>query len=207
MNTDIALESLPRLTGEMTYTDYRRMIDNLLAENKTTGENHSEMMVDYTKMNVTRMNRIDKHVKLTDELAGFAASLERPQTWVVLTEAWCGDAAQIVPVMHKISESANGQINLKLVLRDQNLELMDHFLTNGGRSIPKLIVRDAETDELLFDWGPRPAPAQQLVTELKQKETPFKEAAEELHKWYAKDKTMTTQDELLTRLKTFTSEP
>ncbi len=207
MSTDSVENKAVQQTGEMNYQEYRAMTDALLAEKKTTGENHSEMMVNYTKMNVTRMRRIDKQVKLIDELAGFAASLERPQKWVVITEAWCGDAAQIVPVFNQVAESSAGKIELRFVLRDLHTELMDEFLTNGGRSIPKLIVYDAETGELLFDWGPRPAAAQKLYMDLKASDTPFTEASEKLHKWYADDKTLSTQEELLRRLMTFTSEP
>lgn len=195
------------ITGEMTYDDYRGMTDALLAAGKTTGNNHSEMMLNYTKMNVTRMKRIDKHIALNEELAGFVASLERPQKWVVLTEPWCGDAAQIVPVFQKIADASEGNIRLVLLLRDHHEELMNQYLTNGGKSIPKLIVYDAETGEELFNWGPRPAAAQKLFLELKTAQAPFQELAEKLHKWYADDKTVSTQAELLRYLIMFTSEP
>ena len=195
------------ITGEMTYDDYRGMTDALLAAGKTTGNNHSEMMLNYTKMNVTRMKRIDKYIALNEELAGFVASLERPQKWVVLTEPWCGDAAQIVPVFQKIADASEGNIRLVLLLRDHHEELMNQYLTNGGKSIPKLIVYDAETGEELFNWGPRPAAAQKLFLELKTAQAPFQELAEKLHKWYADDKTVSTQAELLRYLIMFTSEP
>ncbi|MCC5932739.1 MAG: thioredoxin family protein [Balneolales bacterium] len=195
------------ISGEMSYDTYREMTDALLAAGKTTGSNHSEMMINYTKMNVTRMKRIDKHIALNTELAGFAAALERPQRWVVLTEPWCGDAAQILPVFNKVAEASNGYIELVLLLRDHHEELMNRYLTNGGKSIPKLIVSDRETGEELFNWGPRPAAAQKLFLELKTAQAPFTELAEKLHKWYADDKTASTQAELLRFLMMFTSEP
>lgn len=185
-----------QITGEMSYQEYRDMIDALLKEGKTTGENHSEMMVNYTKMNATRMKRIDKHTGLSEELRRIAEHLSRPQKWTVLTEGWCGDAAQIVPVFHKVAEAAGPAIELKFVLRDLHLDLMDQHLTNGGRSIPKLIAEDAETGEQLFTWGPRPAEAQKLYLHLKETKAPFKEAAEKLHKWYADNKTRDTQQAL-----------
>ena len=193
------------IEGEMSYREYRDMIDALLKEGKTTGENHSEAMVNYAKMNATRMRRIDKHVALSPELHDITTSLKRPQKWTVITEGWCGDAAQIVPVLHKAAEAAGEDVELKLVLRDLHLELMDQYLTNGGRSIPKLIVGDAETGEELFSWGPRPAEAQKLYTHLKETKAPFKEAAEKLHKWYADNKTRDTQQELIALLKPYTN--
>lgn len=108
-------------------------------------------MLKHTKMNVTRMNRLDKRASIAPELVDKIKSLP-PQTWTVITEAWCGDAAQNLPWIKKMSD-INPDINLNVVLRDENLELMDQFLTNGGRSIPKLIISNAE-DEVIHDWGP-----------------------------------------------------
>ncbi len=186
--------------GSMTYESYRKMTEDLLAQNKTTGENQSEEMIHYTKMNVTRMRRIDKHIPLSDELKEVLDQIKKPQRWTVLTEPWCGDAAQIVPVFNKIAEECP-QITLDILLRDENLELMDQYLTNGGRSIPKLIVTDEESGDEIFNWGPRPASAQKLVIELKESGLPLMEMATQLHTWYAKNKTEDTQAELVTELK------
>ncbi|OJJ21666.1 thioredoxin family protein [marine bacterium AO1-C] len=186
------------------YAEYREMIDQLLDENKTTGDNHSESMIHYTKMNVQRMKRLDKTVKLTEETLENVAQIERPQTWVVITEGWCGDAAQIVPVLEKIANSSD-KIDLKLILRDENPEVMDAYLTDGARSIPKLVALDSETLEEIGTWGPRPTPAHDMVLEYKEtKESTgesYLEFATRLHKWYAKDKTQTTQQELNDTLK------
>lgn len=182
-----------------TYAAYRTMIDQLLSENKTTGDNHSEAMIHYTKMNAQRMKRIDKTAKLTDETLANIARIERPQTWVVITEGWCGDAAQIVPVLEKIANTSD-KVDLKLILRDENPEVMDAYLTDGARSIPKLVALDSETLEEIGTWGPRPTPAHEMVMEYKKtKETTgesYLDFATRLHKWYAKDKTQTTQQEL-----------
>lgn len=183
------------LNASFGYKEYRAMIDDLLAQGKTTGDNHSEAMIHYTKMNVTRMNRLDKTTELIPELSQALIKLEKPQIWLVLTEAWCGDAAQIIPVISKMAE-ASPHISLNLLLRDEHPELMDAYLTNGGKSIPKLIALDAETLTEYFNWGPRPADAQELFVELKQKyPTDYMKLAEELHLWYAKNKTQSTQKE------------
>lgn len=175
------------LAKAMTYTQYRGLIDQLLAEHKTTGTNHSEEMVAYTRMNAQRMRRVEKTTVLDDELVDLMLSVQNKMIWVILTEAWCGDAAQTVPAIVKIAE-ASPLIEVKLLLRDENLEVMDAYLTNGGRSIPKLIVLDAETMEELGTWGPRPALAQELFLEMKAKEVPYQEFVEQLHGWYGKDR-------------------
>lgn len=182
------------LAKAITYTQYRELIDMLLAENKTTGTNHSEDMVEYTRLNMHRMLRMEKTIELDDELIQVLLSVQTKMIWVVLTEAWCGDAAQNLPGLVKIAD-ASPLIDLKLMLRDENNDVMDAYLTNGTRSIPKLIALDAATLEEIGTWGPRPEPAQKLVVEMKQQDVPFKEFAEKLHGWYAKDRSLTLQDE------------
>jgi hypothetical protein len=198
--TEVKTESISRevVNTAMSYNQYRKLIDNLLAENKTTGENHSEAMLHYTKMNVHRMKRLDKQIYLMPELESKIKEIDRDMVWLVLTEAWCGDAAQIVPLFEKLA-SLNQRIELKFILRDEHLEIMDQFLTNGkSRSIPKLICLDAETLEVLGDWGPRPTEAQELYETVRN--TPdiaYQEVTEQLHKWYSGDKTDSVQKELL----------
>lgn len=184
------------LAKAMSYSQYRDLIDKLLAENKTTGDNHSEAMVEYTRMNMHRMRRVEKTADLNDDLVQLLLSVETKMVWVVLTEAWCGDAAQNLPAIVKIAD-ASPLIEVKLLLRDENLDLMDEYLTNGGRSIPKLIALNADTLEELGTWGPRPEPAQQLVMEAKANDVPFKELAEQLHGWYAKDRSKHLQQEFM----------
>lgn len=196
MSTAVEEVITPDIIDEaMDYDDYREMINELLEQDKTTGTNHSEAMVHYTKMNVQRMSRLDKQVELSDDLVDQLDQVDQNWIWLVLTEAWCGDAAQNIPAIAKMADRSEN-IDLKLILRDQHLEIMDEYLTNGGRSIPKLICLDAETHEEIGTWGPRPAEAQEKA--MKWKDDPDiskKEWAEMLHKWYAKDKTQTQQAE------------
>ncbi|MDX5418963.1 MAG: thioredoxin family protein [Hymenobacteraceae bacterium] len=182
------------LAKAINYTQYRELIDTLLADHKTTGSNHSEAMVEYTRMNAQRMRRVEKTTVLDNELVDLMLSVQNKMIWVILTEAWCGDAAQSVPVLVKIAE-ASPLIDVKLLLRDENPELMDAYLTNGGRSIPKLIALDADTLEELGTWGPRPEPAQQLFFDMKERGLPYKEFAEQLHSWYGKDRSKTLLQE------------
>ena len=183
------------------YSTYRKLINDLLAEGKTTGPDHSEAMLHYTKMNVQRMNRVEKTTVLTDELVKAIENVKGNYHFLVISEGWCGDAAQIVPVINKIVLTAADKFDLKLVLRDQHLSLIDNYLTNGGRAIPVLLVLDEDKNVILPKWGPRPAILQGLLATWKKENTDPILIAEKLHGWYAKDKTQTTQLELIELLK------
>jgi len=183
--------------GAMTYEAYRQLIDSLLEQNQTTGSNQSETMVNYGRLNQKRMKKWEKIGKISPELFERLQDIGRPVTWLVLTEGWCGDAAQNLPFIKKMAET-NSKIDLRFILRDENLEVMDEFLTGGGRSIPKLIVLDTETLEVLGSWGPRPEPMQTLVMEnMVSKAKNYGELNEVMHLWYARDKGMTLQNEIL----------
>jgi Thioredoxin len=185
----------------VAYDSYRNLVDELLAQGKTTGPDNSEAMLHYTKMNVQRMNRVDKTTVLSDELLSTLNNLKGKYNLLVITEGWCGDAAQIVPVINKVVSAAPDQFTLKLTLRDKNLPLIDAHLTNGGRAIPVLLILDEEGKLLLPKWGPRPAILQGLLADWKKEGVEMPELAEKLHGWYAKDKTLTTQQELNELLK------
>ncbi|WP_316801984.1 thioredoxin family protein [Pedobacter nototheniae] len=186
----------------MDYQTYRALVDQLLLEGKATGDVTYDLH--YTKMNVQRMSRVDKTVSLTEELTATIDNLKPNYKFLVITEGWCGDAAQIVPVFNKISTALLGKIDLKFVLRDKNLPLIDAHLTNGGRAIPVLIVLNESADKVLGTWGPRPQILQELLKEWRKESTEMPILAEKLHGWYAKDKTQSTQAELNGLLKSLT---
>lgn len=179
----------------MNYSAYRNLIDDLLVKHKTTGPDNSEAMLHYTKMNVQRMSRVDKTVVLNEALLEVLNNIEKPYRMLVISEGWCGDAAQIVPIFNKIAITFPEKFSLKFVLRDQHLPLIDAHLTNGGRAIPVLLILDAEGN-VICKWGPRPDVLQSLLAEWKKEESDMMAIAERLHGWYAKDKTQTTQQEL-----------
>lgn len=188
---DIIKKSLQKT---YTYQAYKDLVKTLLLEGKSTGPNQSEDLTNYSLLNDKRMKRLDKTIKILDDTKQFLKTIKSPQTWLVLTEGWCGDAAQNLPVIHKMAE-VNSNINLQLVLRDENLELMDLFLTNGGRSIPKLIALDKDLN-ILFTWGPRPQTATNMVLDYKTKhgylDAQFKQ---DLQVWYNKDKGESIQND------------
>src|SRR5690606_35677739 len=193
----------PELIQEsLTYSQYRTLINNLLAEQKTTGKNHSEAMVNYTKMNVRRMERWDKTAVVTSELQEKIAQIDTPQTWLVLTEAWCGDAAQSIPLMVNAA-SYSPLVDVRFILWDEHPNVMDAYLTNGGRSIPKLIALRNDNHEELFTWGPRPQVLQQqyLAYSEDPKGVSQEDFIESIHLWYAKDKNANIDAEFLTLIK------
>jgi thioredoxin-like negative regulator of GroEL len=126
--------------------------------------------------------------------------LSEPLHWLVLSEGWCGDAAQNLPALEKIAEHSHGKIHLRVLLRDENTELMDQWLTNGGRSIPKLIQLNAAV-EVTGSWGPRPAEAQAMVLAAKAAGEDHHVYAERVHKWYAHNNSADLQGEILELLK------
>lgn len=183
------------------YKEFRRLIDDLLADGKTTGENHSEDMLHYTKMNVQRMSRLDKTIELQKETIDLLKNLKKNYVWIVMAEAWCGDVAQNLPIIAKMADKTEN-ISLAILLRDENLDVMDEFLTNGGRAIPKLISVKADDLEVLGSWGPRPAPAQEIMMDFKQNpgDRTKKDVVIDIQKWYTKDKALTIQKEFRTML-------
>lgn len=197
---DVLIEN--SLSNSYTYTEYRNHISQLLLEGLSTGNTQSEDLTHYSTLNEVRMNRLDKTIKVTQEIADKLSKLKKQHILLVISEGWCGDAAQILPIIHKMAETS-GNLELKIVLRDENDELMEQYLTNGARSIPKLILVDEETGIVRGSWGPRPAGATQLVKEFKEKHGAFTaEAKTELQKWYLQDKGLSTMEEIALLLET-----
>lgn len=176
------------LQTAQSYTEYKKMVLELLKEGKSTGMNQNEDLFHFTKLNNQRMKRLDKQTKLNEETLSKTQKINRDFTWLVLTESWCGDAAQTLPVINKFAE-ANKKIDLKVVLRDENEELMNQFLTNGNKSIPKLIVVDNHSKEVVGSWGPRSAKATKMVIDYKEKYGKIDDKLKtDLQNWYNEDK-------------------
>ena len=185
------------LFNSHSYSEYRKLVSELLLEGKSTGNEQSEDLLHYSELNEARMNRLEKTITIIDEVKSKLENLDKNYIWLVLAESWCGDAAQILPVIHKMSE-ASEKIALKIALRDDNDILMQQFLTNGGRAIPKLIVLDATTLEVIADWGPRPHGAKQLILDYKATYGIVDENAKiALQKWYLLDKGTEIQNEII----------
>lgn len=180
---------------EHTMTDYFDYVNKLVAEGKTSGENQSDDMIYYTQLAAKRMKRWLKTGELIPEMKVHLEANSEKQHWIVLTETWCGDAAHAWMFFEKMAD-ASPNILLEWKLRDENLDLIDQHLTNGGRAIPKLISYD-ENGDVQFTWGPRPKHIQEKYWEMRDAELEYKEVMIELQKLYNEDKGQTMQKEIL----------
>ena len=188
------------LQSSYSYQEYRNLMQTYAQEGKTTGES-TEAYIHYTHLNEARMHRLDKTMQLTPEVAQQLEQLTTDFLWVVLAETWCGDAAQVLPVLDKMA-SHTDKIELRVILRDEHPAVMDLFLTNGTRSIPKLIIIDKISGEVIGDFGPRPQGAKQLILDYKATHGVVDETAKtELQKWYLQDKGVSIQNEIMELLK------
>ncbi len=183
------------LARAMSYQQYSDLLDKLLERGMTTGAIQTPEYLNYAKLNRARMKRLDKSVVLLPQLTEALQKLTTNLSWLVLTEGWCGDAAQNLPVLAAV-ENASQHIHLGLLLRDENTDLIDRYLTGTARAIPKLICVESSTLREVFTWGPRPKEAQELMLELKALNVSKEEKSLQIQKWYIADNTKTLQNEL-----------
>lgn len=203
MNTVIDLNTTIQnaLKNSLSYEGFKSLVNDLIDKGQSTGHTQNEDMLHYSKLSVRRIKRWDKTFKLSETDKNFFENISNPITFLVLAEGWCGDAAHALPIINAVTE-ASPNLELKVVLRDDNDELMQEFLTNGGKAIPKLIALDNDNN-VLFTWGPRPTEATQMVKAYKEKHgqlTP--EFKEDLQKWYNKDKGQGTVKDIRAELET-----
>lgn len=183
----------------MTFHQFLSLLE-FIKNGKKTSYNLTEQLKEFTILNLQRMSRIVKTYKPDESLLNCLKHIESPQNWYVLTEVWCGDSAQILPILNQIAENSNGLIRLNILLRDNNPDIMDQYLTNGSRSIPKLIATD-DSGEEIFTWGPRPAEAQKLFQLWKETKTISWDGFEiQLHKWYNADKGVSIEREIIQKI-------
>jgi thiol-disulfide isomerase/thioredoxin len=184
------------LNKTISYADYRNLMKSLISAEKSTGTEQSEDRLNFSILNDKRMDRLDKTLTISAETQNSLDNLNKGFTFLVIAEGWCGDAAQILPIINKVSE-ATDKIAFKIVLRDENEDLMNQYLTNGSKSIPKVLILDPENN-VLDSWGPRPAVASKMVVDYKaQNGSLDEEFKKNLQIWYNKDKGLNTQNELI----------
>lgn len=187
--------SAEQLATGLSYPAYRQHIAEVLADPSPTEQ--VAKMLPYYRQAVDRMNQIAPTVALLPELQVALGQLKRQYIWAIITEGWCGDASHTVPVIEAVAQASGGHLDTRYFLRDSHPDLIDRYLTNGGRAIPIAVVLHADTLTEAGVWGPRPAPLQAIHQEMKAKETPFKEVITTVNNWYDEDATRTTQQELL----------
>lgn len=134
----------------ISYEQYRAFVEAHTVNGTNSGDEVTEALAEYTKLNNQRMKRLDKTLKILPEYQEFLNSFDKDVYFLIITESWCGDAAQTMPMMNKVAQAAG--VDFKVVLRDENPLLMDRFLTNGGRAIAKLILVDNNTGLPVTTW-------------------------------------------------------
>lgn len=179
----------------MNFQQYQGYFQEILTNPNAPEPYNNTDYLDYTKLNWTRQQRWLKTGIVDTELANAITKIDKPQQWIVITEPWCGDAAHTVPFIYKLSV-LNPLISTSYQLRDAEPFLINQYLTNGGKAIPKLIIRDEAGNDLV-NWGPRPAACQAIYTELTAAQADFETVKTELQKWYNEDKGKSFQKELL----------
>lgn len=156
----------------------------------TTFEEYLETVVKNREL----WHGVHERVRLNEELVERARRI--PGTWhlLALSEDWCGDAVNTLPVAAAIAREAGWE--MRVMGRDDNLDVMDAHLTNGrSRSIPIVVVYDANFEEVGW-WGPRPGEIQSWVmAEGLALSSP--ERYKVIRRWYARDRGKTTVSELL----------
>lgn len=173
-------------TNIISWEEYLDMFNQIINADSPAAPYDNPDYFQYTKLNNSRMLRWVKTGTITEETATVINNIKEPQTWYLILEPWCGDAAHLTPFIQKMA-ALNANIDLKIVLRDTEPFMIDDYLTNGGKSIPKLVIRDADGKDLHV-WGPRPVQAQELYLQLKEANKDLEEQKLELQKWYNKDK-------------------
>ncbi len=180
----------------MTYKEYTESIVNEIKNtNSDNLSDEQKEIYDYKKLNLQRSGRVDKTYTVSEELRNSIKNIKDKQLWVVITEGWCGDSAQNLPHIVKFAE-LNSNIDLRILLRDSNPDIMDLYLTNGTKSIPKIVAFDNIGNEL-FQWGPRPKEAKELISTLKKEGIVKPELYEKLHLWYGRNRGKAIETEFL----------
>lgn len=183
-------------SASYTFPEYLALTESLVALGRTTGPQQTDFLVHFTKLNLARTKRWLKTTQPSPELVDAVKSHGGAEWWVI-TEAWCGDSAQNLPLIAGAADAAG--VPLRIVLRDDNPEIMDRYLTAGtSRSIPKLVAFNADGSEC-FVWGPRPQAAQALYDDWRAdpRGRDFEAFETELHTWYARDKGEALTTELI----------
>ncbi len=186
----------------MNFDEYQRYFADILENTEKYEVYHNDAeYLNYTKLNWSRMNRWLKKFEPSEEMKACIQRIKDEQHWIVITEPWCGDAAHSVAQIYNIVKD-NPFIDLDIQLRDTEPFLIDEYLTNGGKSIPKLIIRnDVGHDKII--WGPRPAALQNIFEEMKAEGKPFPEIKEAIQRWYNDDKGVEIQKELQQALEAY----
>ncbi|MDR1876894.1 MAG: thioredoxin family protein [Flavobacteriaceae bacterium] len=149
------------------YVEYKEVIRRQAKDGKDSPDEAVQETSGHIHLNISRMSRNDKTLVLEDLILSELKKLKRKINLLIISEGWCGDAAQSVPVVNKLAENSD-KLEMKIIFRDENENLINHYLTNGGKAIPIIILLDAENFSEIAHWGPRPKPLLPLIQKYKE---------------------------------------
>lgn len=177
----------------LSYAAYFQSLQNRVVQASQPQNKEEELYLKYYLLGFKRMKRLNKKAQITSNTRKILSQIKTKQTWLVISEGWCGDAAQSLPYLNKMS-SLNDNINLTIIYRDENA-VIENYLTNGGKSIPKLIAFDEQYNEL-FTWGPRPKHIQDSFLRMKKDNMPNTDITKSLQLLYNEDSGSAIQKEI-----------
>jgi hypothetical protein len=184
----------------MSYEEYVvATIDEIEHTNSSELSEEKLKRFNFKSLNLKRSSRIAGTYEINAELKNILKQVTEPQLWMIITENWCGDSAQNLPYIVAFTRE-NSLISLKILLRDSNPDIMNQYLTNGTRSIPKLVAFNKDGEEL-FRWGPRPEAAVKLINQWKEEGLQKQEWMEKLHLWYSRNKGSELEKEFVELIK------
>jgi hypothetical protein len=164
------------------------------------GETFAQFMARPTK-NHELWVALYKRITIPIEISARVEALGGHWHLLVLSEDWCGDSVNIVPIIAKLTESVSNIMDMRILARDENLDIMDSHLTGKSRSIPIVILLNQKFQECGW-WGPRPGPLQKWVVE-KGMLLPKDDRYKEIRTFYARDHGLTTMSEIVEMLERF----
>ncbi len=187
-----------------TYDSFLEYTKELLADNKATGTDHSPAKIEASKINAQRFKRLNKTAKINAELKQIIEDNQPEWEWTVIAEGWCGDAAQILPYINKIVTHSES-ISLQIILRDENEQIMDRYLTNQARAIPILVCHNTVTKKEVGHWGPRPSKIIDWIATYKSENPNYtpEQFKKDLHTLYTINKGEIINEALLNSIKTW----
>jgi hypothetical protein len=184
----------------MTTNSFHAFVERAAA--RVEANDAADPMTPYRPLNLTRMKRLMSTYEPSKAMKTAMTAVHEPLTWLVITEDWCGDSAQTLPILAAIA-ALNPMIHFSIIDRDTNPGVMDRYLTNGSRSVPILVCRDGQGNDR-WTWGPRPEAMLALIEEWKAAGRPKEDWYTDLHTWYAADKGLSTEADIIKRI---SSEP
>lgn len=154
--------------------------------------------IDRAEVNQDLWRSMRKRARVPAEVVERLRAIPGPWYLLVLLEDWCGDAVNTIPVLARLTEEVPG-LELRVLRRDENPDLMDAHLSGAARAIPVVMALNERFEEQGW-WGSRPRALQAWATSAAAQAMEKTERYREIRRWYARDRGQATLDEIGTLL-------